>query len=48
MLGGGFLALSAAEPRAILLLFAATKLAIELAANALWSRLAGNAERVPG
>ena len=48
VLVGGFLALSAAEPRLILLLFAATKLAIELAANALWSRLAGNAERFPG
>ncbi|MCC6562156.1 MAG: hypothetical protein IT478_12420 [Xanthomonadales bacterium] len=43
VLVGGFLALSAAEPRNILMLFAALKLAVELAANALWSRFAGDA-----
>jgi len=43
VLGGGFLALSAADPRSILLLFAASKLAIELTATALWSRFAGDA-----
>jgi len=43
VLVGGFLALSAAEPRNILLLFAALKLAVELIAAALWTHFSGTA-----
>lgn len=40
VLGGGWLALHAADPHRVLLLFAGIKLAVELAAAALWQRLA--------